>query len=293
MVKRSRPWALKLATVDGCNRNCAFCPNEGQINGYVDVDLVEEITSQVTKITDKMRVTLSSFGEPLLHPNFLDIVETVNNNIPEHYLNVVTNGDMLNQRILSEYYARGGKMLSVSAYSKNTYEEFRNFELPEEVDFVFSTSTNDFTVYNHHGNKKYFVVMDMWRKQRGNRTRDNRAGKLQETDELKNEFGVDFDVDREKHCMRPFRELALNIHGDVILCCVDWNQEMKFGNVKNKTLKQIWRSEKMETVRYLLKEGTKEGKRIFEPCKNCSYHGSWGPGLEEVDKSKVNLEVIE
>ena len=50
-------------------------------------------------------------------------------------------------------------------------------------------------------------------------------------------------------------------------CCVNWQIEPTFGNIKNKTIKQMWNNKKMQNwLKYQL---------INEPCKDCS-----GIGLE-------------
>lgn len=49
--------------------------------------------------------------------------------------------------------------------------------------------------------------------------------------------------------------------GDLTTCCVNYKQEPTFGNIKNKTIKEMWTSQEMETW---------VQTRLNNLCKNCS-----------------------
>ena len=71
----------------------------------------------------------------------------------------------------------------------------------------------------------------------------------------------------------PFQRLwtALNVHfdGNVVPCCIDYNDEVVLGNVENETLQEIWNGTKMQLFRRLHLDGK---QNTISLCKNCRVH---------------------
>lgn len=67
-------------------------------------------------------------------------------------------------------------------------------------------------------------------------------------------------------CQQILGAINFNFKGDMTTCCVNWQLEPTFGNIKNKTIKQMWNNRKMKSwLRNKLNQ---------EPCKNCSGVGA-------------------
>ena len=60
---------------------------------------------------------------------------------------------------------------------------------------------------------------------------------------------------RNGYCAYPFESLGILWNGDVTLCCDDYNGELVVGNLKEKTLQQVFYSEKASRIRQALKKG--------------------------------------
>lgn len=70
-------------------------------------------------------------------------------------------------------------------------------------------------------------------------------------------------------CMRLWTGLNVHFDGTVVPCCIDYNEEIKLGNVNTQTLEEIWNSEPYRLLR--LKHA--QGKWNEIPlCKNCVVH---------------------
>ena len=46
-------------------------------------------------------------------------------------------------------------------------------------------------------------------------------------------------------CIRPFAEAQIMVNGDVLGCCPAWVNHFKLGNLKKKSLKDIWNDEEL------------------------------------------------
>jgi len=70
---------------------------------------------------------------------------------------------------------------------------------------------------------------------------------------------------RFKYCSFPSKFVVIDYAGNVILCCNDYFSSVKFGNINNEKLMDIWNKPNYRRVRRDLRKG------IFnlEICKNC------------------------
>lgn len=68
------------------------------------------------------------------------------------------------------------------------------------------------------------------------------------------------------YCGQPSWRLTVRANGDIVPCCVTWENELVMGHYPEDSLIDVWRGEKMATLRGQLKAG------IFkaEICKNCT-----------------------
>lgn len=77
--------------------------------------------------------------------------------------------------------------------------------------------------------------------------------------------------DKEKECsapcLAPLNDFTINCEGEVNLCCLDFDNRFNFGNLKEKTLKEIVESEKFLDCYNNLQAG----KRTLEICKRCNW----------------------
>lgn len=66
-------------------------------------------------------------------------------------------------------------------------------------------------------------------------------------------------------CNTPFEQLVIYWDGECGLCCIDYDNEIKIGNIKGKTISEIWLGEKAKKIR----SGFIKGKAINSRCKRC------------------------
>jgi radical SAM protein with 4Fe4S-binding SPASM domain len=69
-----------------------------------------------------------------------------------------------------------------------------------------------------------------------------------------------------KACPYPFYNLVVKSNGDVVPCCVAWEKSLVIGNVKDQTLREIWKGEALARIHRLHLEG-RAGE--LAACRNC------------------------
>jgi radical SAM protein with 4Fe4S-binding SPASM domain len=67
-------------------------------------------------------------------------------------------------------------------------------------------------------------------------------------------------------CPEVYDKLTLRWDGTISACCGDFDNVMKLGNIKEKSLSEIWHSNKANNYRKILSEG---GHAKLPLCKNC------------------------
>jgi radical SAM protein with 4Fe4S-binding SPASM domain len=68
-----------------------------------------------------------------------------------------------------------------------------------------------------------------------------------------------------RYCGYPSKRLVIACTGKIFPCCIDYNGEMRLGNISENSIKEIWNGETLHRLRDSLKSN------IFysEACKNC------------------------
>ena len=74
-------WCLKICPTEGCNRMCRFCGIHGiwknkkdMTPKFMGLSLAEEVAKPFGKDYVKKRINIGQFGEPLIHPEIVELV---------------------------------------------------------------------------------------------------------------------------------------------------------------------------------------------------------------------------
>ena len=108
---------LEINPTELCNRTCTFCPRVDpddypNQNLNMTVDLAKKIADELLALDYQGSVAFSGYGEPLLTPN----IEKIINQFGDINVEVVTNGDPLNKKMIKDLYAAGLNTIVVSLY---------------------------------------------------------------------------------------------------------------------------------------------------------------------------------
>jgi sulfatase maturation enzyme AslB (radical SAM superfamily) len=212
-----RPQFIELNITELCNRTCSFCPrghNYPNLNLNMSINTAIEIREQSKGFVNN--VHLVGRGEPLLHPNFLEIVKVFSKDFS---VRIMTNGDTLGENINdlnNVLNLNSGKhRVTVSLYDgeeqynyfKKEYNFFQDISLYKTYDEGQGTDNIDF-------NKKHFIA--------------NRAGSL-------------YAAKSNQPCYIPLNRMFIDWDGSVNLCCHDWTEKAIYGNIHTESLENIYK----------------------------------------------------
>jgi len=120
---------VELNVNELCNRTCVFCPRVDpktypNQNLHMDIELASEISKQLLEVGFDGIVNISGTGEATLTKHLSLIVKKFGDK--KIHIEIVTNGDFLKQKLISDLYSAGLKQLVVSMYDGPEQIEYFN-----------------------------------------------------------------------------------------------------------------------------------------------------------------------
>lgn len=103
-----------------CNRKCWFCPNSiyHQNDGNIDMNeyVFQKIISELKEINYCNEICLSLYNEPLLCTDLANKVRTIKNQLPNSFVYLFSNGDLINKSTLDLLTDAGLDYLFIDIY---------------------------------------------------------------------------------------------------------------------------------------------------------------------------------
>ncbi|MEM9400231.1 MAG: radical SAM/SPASM domain-containing protein [Verrucomicrobiota bacterium] len=241
---------IDLNITELCNRKCVFCPRSKSDvypnqKLFLKPDLASKMAQELKEIHFDGAVVFCGFSEPLLHPDFTEIIQRFGHSIRTE---LVTNGDKLTTELIAGLYDAGLDYIAVSMYDGE--------QQTEKFEKMFRSAGI---------NQDHFILRDRWHhadEEYGLKL-TNRAGTLNLQGQLP--------VDTTKPCYYTHYSMTVDWNGDVLLCVQDWNKKVKLGNLYGQSIMEVWKGHLIENFRKRLAQGP----RNFSPCKSCNVEGTF------------------
>jgi radical SAM protein with 4Fe4S-binding SPASM domain len=186
---------------------------------------------------------------------------------------ISTNGDYLTQYAFEDLYNAGLNQLQINMYSYSSRNMINTWNRCAERLGV----DTDGPIYQYISPRRRTMDIspkydiDAFRNTKGPFALVNRAGNI-----------PDFLPPRQINamCTKPFRFLNISWNGETLLCCNDYYNEVKIGNVADKSVLDLWRSPILRHYR----ERLIEKDRSLPVCNRCDFNGGvyqWNVKLED------------
>jgi len=248
------PSLVEISDSGTCNRTCSFCPRSDpdykDIKEFISEDLHESICKQLSEYDYSGILVYSGFNEPLLNKNIFKNINTARSYLPNSKIELVTNGDVLNEERLLKLFESGLSTILISVYDG------------EEDEKKFYDLCNALGL-----NKKQFLIRNRYLppEQDFGITMSNRGGMMKNAEHSIKPLSKS----STKPCYYPSYTFFIDYNGDVLMCSHDWGKKNLLGNLKKDSFINIWTSHLSEISRKALTKGN----RNFSPCDVCDVHG--------------------
>jgi len=198
---------VQIELTSFCNRKCHYC---GQTNmtrpkGYMDYNTVDRCIDVLIQMGQFNNVGLNHYGESLMHPDFVDIVERFNARGITPWL--YTNGDYLSDSMIEKLTKRTLSSIVISSH------------MPLGARQAVQKKCHD------AGLPAYWQP---------DYTPENVISIGNQVDNVGGDRGLPPLKDPANHC--AFLKLDWGIvlwNGDLVPCCIDYDGRGVFGNIMN------------------------------------------------------------
>jgi len=245
---------IELCITELCTRKCSFCPrSDSKVYAnqklFMSSETMNNIALKCLNEGYEGDFHVSGFGESLTHPKFEELMYILRNKLPNNFIVLTTNGDLLNETTIQSIKKNFNKVI-VSCYDG-----------PAERDqFIKFFEANAF--FNYEIRELWFNTEETTQSLMLRNNFNNRSGSV--SVDLPNYY-------TNSPCYLPFYKLVLDWNGNALICCNDWKRaHTGFGNINTNSLSEIWHgSEFVKTRAELI-----NSKRISPACKNCNIEGT-------------------
>ncbi len=268
-----------------CNLRCPICPHPTmeRAKNHMDADLFRRVVAELAN----ERIALfqpQGVGETFLHPDWPELLREARERIDAPIL-MITNGTLLSDERIDQLLAcpPDGIIVGLDGASEEVYREVRFPAVLEKTEAavarlleqreargirrprvfvrVIRTSTNADEIETIRArwvprltDTDAFLVNEAhtW----GGKVEDTRAADVPPLDPTPT--GV--------VCRMLSKSLTVLQNGDVTPCCYDVEGEMRLGNARDSSLRELWTGEKLARYRRLHAEGRIDEIRA---CRGC------------------------
>jgi len=262
-----------IETSSVCNTACSFCPHSTmeREKKVMDDETFERVLDQIKGFGTR-NLGMYFFGEPMTDPKLAERIKQLKSGFTS-YVQIVSNGLILKENRAKELIESGVDevLFSLDASTEEEYKKVRkgSFEkVLANIEGLISLKK-----YMNKRSPKIIVRIMV--------TKDNRKEVKEfvktwrdKVDEV--QFGRvhDFCQGEDKKvintpCLFLWTQFIILSNGDVIPCCMDYDGTMVIGNIKKKTLEEIWRGKKLMELRKKHLAGEYPGI-----CANCDMNES-------------------
>ncbi len=282
------PELISIELSSRCNLACAHCPphmkefsTQTRVHSHIDFNLFIKLMDEIDKYGNR-EIALHKDGEPLLHPQIIEILERVKLN-KSHTVYLTTNAHNLNNQIIEALLVNKIDIInfSIGANSEELYRKIRGKGFAKVIsnikNFLHSVENSEWKpkisvqIINLPEHQemdeeikkfkifwsKFNVNISVWEKLTWNVFEDNNK------------------LNYRYPCYSLWNSFNINSNAIVTACCMDWKQELVVGNVNNQKISEIWKASELKQLRQKHINGEEEN---IETCRNCNYW-QWQPML--------------
>lgn len=293
MVPLAMPLAVYIEPTNLCNFRCVFCPT-----GYQDllkrvrrpkatmsIKLLEKVIEDLKEFGKPVKlINLYKDGDPLVHPEFSEMVRMLKESNVAERVWTKTNGALLTPALNQRIVDAGLDLMGISvngvsneAYGKVTgvaidYEKFREnvrdfFERRGKCELY--TKIADTKLTQAEINKFYedfepisdYIAVEKLMGWTNSGLKDFTLGTNPDTYD-----GLPFT--HKEVCPYPFYLMAVNANGTVSVCANDWSHQTIIGDTRESSLKEIWEGERLYAFRKMM---LMLNRKQNAACGDCYY----------------------
>lgn len=274
------PVYLLVEPMSVCNLRCVMCFQVDKsftrkpYMGMMDFSLFQNVIDQAEE-GGTQAITLASRGEPTLHPKLPEMLRYMGDKFIE--VKLTTNATHMPDNLIHEILSSGVTMVvfSVDAYTKEVYEDIRRRGKFDEVLFNIRRF-NEIRAQHYPDSKITTRVSGV-----AFRPDQDVAGFHNFWSPLVDEVGFKAAQARwntyentitpevTNPCMLLWERMYVWFDGSTNPCDLDYKSKLSPGNVRDKTIREIWHGPQLTKLR---EDHLNERRGQHVPCDRCGFN---------------------
>jgi len=293
------PWSLTIEPTNTCNLNCPECPTGtkglSRPKGCIDPDLFQKIIEETRN--NAFFLNLYFQGEPFLHKKLINLITIASQN--RLFTSCATNAHFINEELVKEIVSSGLDHLIISfdGTTQEVYEKYRIGGDFEKVNNAIRLLVEEKD--KHH--KKYPIIILQFLILKHN------VHQIQDAKKVAKKLGVDklvfktaqlYDLNsnntylpdnqlytryhklqdgtlklktpQKNSCWKSWSSCVITWDGRVVPCCFDKDAAHSFGNLNEKSIREIIFSPNSKEF----KNGILQNRKGIDICSNCTERGN-------------------
>lgn len=250
-IPLDEPLTVYVEPTNKCNLSCDFCPQflsdyeeRAGYSEHMPVDLFRKVADEL-KAMHLASLKLYFFGEPLMHPAIAEICR-LSADVCDR-VELTTNAIPFTDQKIIDIIDSGIHYIRVSWYG-------------EKADRVRENVRKLWEARQSRGRTLPWIAVKIHSAAQSADVESLKSSCDEIITEQLHTIGSDFVQLRsyarnKKACPYPFYNLVVKSNGDVVPCCVAWEQSLVVGNVRDQTLRDIWRGQPMHRIRMMHLQG--------------------------------------
>lgn len=261
---------LQIETIAACNAKCVFCtyPSMKRKRGRMEDSVFLKILTDAQRDMGPFinRVSLQGLGEPLMDKSIVERVYLSRRAFPEADISIYTNGTYLTPEMVARLKGAGISQIVLSLTGTN----------PEEREAAMGLSDFD-KVVEHAEHARRVLPLRVKLIASRDLIQDMSAKSFMEKwgDEAMITYEGNWAGEAWKFrgapqtapCHRALDQIMFLWDGTLALCCFDGEGHATFGNVQDKTVKELWEHPERQRIKKLHETGR---RAEFPLCRTCT-----------------------
>lgn len=288
LVLDNFPTLLWIEPTNRCNLKCIMCPNvkiPQDDLGFMEWGVFKKIIDEIKEFAASAYLLIG--GESLLHKDIYKMIRYARDNGIRPLLN--TNGTTLHIKENRTKLLESGPAhitFAFDGYNRETYEsirigakydqvldgivEFLKEKMDRKLSKPFVAITNlEVGIENYHdkieAKKKFYKIFEgLPVDEFIAKTPNTWGGTFDDTNRFRHH---ELDKSQFYPCSHLWSTMSICWDGTVVPCCFDFFKTYVLGNVRDKSIKEIWNDEPMRRLRQSMQDGTYQ--TVNKLCKSC------------------------
>ena len=250
------PSVVEISESGTCNRKCSFCPRSApdfkDIKEFISDKLISKLSKELSIYEYSGIFLFSGFVEPMIDKNIYNLLSIVKKYLPKARIEMVTNGDALDEERTKKLFKAGLSTLLVSIYDGKK-------EADDMEKLLKRSGLNEDQFKVRH---RYLPESESF-----GITLSNRSGMMDNA-----EYVIpSLKEPMKKPCYYPHYTFFMDYTGEVLICSHDWGKKFVVGNLNNENFIDIWCNQKFNFAR----KNLFNSNRNFTPCNKCDVTGTF------------------